>query len=35
MPADLQRLFDHTDFGIYGEVRQGGTIRPGDAVEIL
>lgn len=35
MPADLQRLFDNTDFGIYGEVRQGGTIRPGDAVEIL
>lgn len=35
MPADLERLFDHSDFGIYAEVRQGGTIRPGDPVEVL
>ena len=35
MPAALQGQFDHSDFGIYAEVETGGTIRPGDRVEIL
>lgn len=35
MPAELERLFGHQDFGVYAEVRKGGTIRPGDAVEVL
>lgn len=35
MPAALERQFMHRDFGIYAEVQHGGTIRPGDEVEIL
>ena len=35
MPKALQDQFWHQDFGIYAEVRQGGTIRPGDLVEVL
>lgn len=35
MPADLERLFGHQDFGLYAEVKQGGTIRPGDRVDLL
>ena len=35
MPADLDRLFWHRDFGIYAQVETGGTIRPGDEVTVL
>lgn len=35
MPAALDRLFDHQDLGIYAAVETGGTIRPGDRVELL
>lgn len=35
MPAALDRLFDHQDFGIYAVVETGGTIRSGDQVEVL
>jgi uncharacterized protein YcbX len=29
------RTWDHQDFGVYAAVVEGGTIRPGDAVEVL
>lgn len=35
MPKALQDRFWHKDFGIYAEVETGGTIRPGDEVEVL
>ena len=35
MPKALQDQFWHQDFGIYAEVQTGGTIRPGDEVEVL
>lgn len=35
MPRDLAKLFDHQNFGIYAEVKKGGTIRRGDKVELL
>lgn len=35
MPAALDRLFRHRDFGIYAVIETGGTIRPGDKVELL
>lgn len=35
MPRALQDRFWHQDFGIYAMVETGGTIRPGDKVEIL
>lgn len=31
----LEAGWDHTDFGIYAEVTQGGEIRPGDMVEVI
>lgn len=35
MPAALDHALGHRNFGIYAEVRTGGTIRPGDPVELL
>ena len=35
MPRALQDQFWHQNFGIYAEVETGGTIRPGDEVEVL
>lgn len=35
MPRDLDAAYLHHNFGIYGLVQQGGTIRPGDRVEVL
>ena len=35
MPAALERALGHRNFGIYAEVRTGGTIRTGDRVELL
>ena len=34
MPAALKRHFGHSDFGIYAQVVTGGTIRPGDRIDI-
>lgn len=34
MPAALKRHFGHSDFGIYAQVVTGGTIRPGDPIDI-
>ncbi len=34
MPATLQRLFGHRDFGIYAQVVTGGTVRIGDEVSL-
>ena len=31
----LKENWNHTDFGIYAEVTQGGTIRTGDALRVL
>lgn len=31
----LETAWNHSDFGVYAEVIEGGPIRPGDAVEIL
>jgi uncharacterized protein YcbX len=30
----LEQAYDHTDFGVYAMVTQGGTIRPGDRAEL-
>ena len=35
VPAELTQLYGHPDFGVYLDVRSAGTIRVGDAVELL
>jgi uncharacterized protein YcbX len=35
IPATLQRLWGHTDLGLYTQVVEGGTIRPGDRLTLV
>lgn len=35
IPATLQRLWGHMDLGLYTQVVEGGTIRPGDRLTLL
>ena len=35
VPATLHKHFGHRDFGIYAQVLEGGTIRPGDPARVL
>jgi hypothetical protein len=34
IPAELQRAFGHTDFGVYARVVSDGTIALGDSVAV-
>lgn len=34
VPGKLRALYGHSDMGIYAHVTQGGTLRPGDSIEI-
>lgn len=33
MPAALKRLYGHSDFGVFGQIVTGGTLRTGDRIE--
>lgn len=35
IPATLQRVYSHVDLGIYAEVSNAGTIRPGDTLTLV
>lgn len=35
LPALLQRDFGHMDFGVYAQVKRGGTVRPGDPARLI
>ncbi len=35
IPKTLQRVYDHVDLGLYVEVSEGGTVRPGDTLKLI
>lgn len=35
IPKVLQRVYGHVDLGLYAEVTEAGTVRPGDAVQLV
>lgn len=34
VPGELKKLYDHSDMGVYAHVISGGTISPGDSIQI-